>query len=44
MSPALAIPRVLDDYTNTPPWGLLLEKGGACRVLEDLTDPFSSAR
>ena len=36
--------RILDHYTNTPPWGLLPEESSACRLLEDLTDTFPSAR
>ncbi len=38
-----AIPRISENYTNTLLWGLLLEERGACRMLEDLTDPFPSA-
>ena len=39
-----ALPRISDDYTNTPLWGPLLEERGACRVLENLTDSLPSTR
>lgn len=37
------IPRVSENYTNTPLWGLMLEERGAGRMLEDLPDTFPSA-
>ena len=39
----LGIPRFSENYTNTPPWGLMLEERGAGRMLENLPDPFPSA-